>query len=141
MSRSKGTNRRGERGPRASRSVYLAAGNCLLVLIFVLVWPDRAHSQAPAPYSPGAMTEEEDLAEKVNDPTAILTQFKLQDLYTPRNFQSTAQTNALQLRAVLPVSRFWLLPDQVIRPTFTIDTLATGRSSQTITELGDTQLF
>ncbi len=54
---------------------------------------------------------------------------------------SGRRSTTLQLRATLPVSRFWLLPDQVIRPTFKIDTLATGRSSQTITELGDAELF
>jgi hypothetical protein len=35
-------------------------------------------------------SEEDRLAEEVDDPTAILTQLKLQDLYTPRNFQTPA---------------------------------------------------
>ena len=31
-------------------------------------------------------------------PKAILTQLKLQDLFTPSNFQTTAQTNTVQIR-------------------------------------------
>ncbi|MGH7934063.1 MAG: hypothetical protein ACREQN_13000 [Candidatus Binataceae bacterium] len=78
----------------------------------------------------------------MNDPTAILTQFKIQDLYTPHNFQTSAQTNTIQLRPVIPIRAFSFLPmEQLIRPTFKIATLATSRSSSTITEFGDMELF
>ena len=81
-------------------------------------------------------------AREVDDPTAILTQLKLQDLYTPRNFQTTAQTNTVQLRPVIPVESFALFPfEQLIRPTFEVQTLATSRGSSTITEFADMQLL
>jgi len=87
-------------------------------------------------------SEEDVLAREVDDPTAILMQLKLQDLYTPRNFQTTAQTNTVQLRPVLPVESFALFPfKQLIRPTFEVQTLATSRSSSTITEYADMQLL
>jgi hypothetical protein len=90
----------------------------------------------------GAESEEDQLAREVDDPTAILTQLKFQDLYTPRNFQTTAQTNTLQLRPVLPVEPFSLIPfEQIIRPTFEVQTIATSRGSSTITEVADMQLF
>jgi hypothetical protein len=90
----------------------------------------------------GIGTEEDRLATQVEDPTAILTQLKLQDLYTPRNFQTTANTNTVQIRPVIPVDAFSLLPlKQLIRPTFKIQTLATSSGGSTITEFGDIELF
>src|SRR6266404_2817439 len=87
-------------------------------------------------------SEEDLLAREVDDPTAILTQLKLQDLYTPRNFQTTAQTNTVQVRPVIPVESFSLFPfKQLIRPTFEVRTLATSRGSSTITEFADMQLI
>jgi len=81
-------------------------------------------------------------ARKVDDPTAILMQLKLQDLYTPRNFQTTAQTNTVQIRPVILVEPFSLMPfKQLIRPTFKIATLATSTGGSTITEFVDTELF
>ena len=86
--------------------------------------------------------EEDELAREVDDPTAILTQLKLQDLYTPRNFQSSAQTNELQLRAVIPVEPLSFFPfKQIIRPTLSMQSLATGAGSSTVTELADMELF
>jgi hypothetical protein len=87
-------------------------------------------------------SEEDRLAKEVDDPTAILTQLKLQDLYTPRNFQTTAQTNTVQIRPVVPVEAFSLLPfKQIIRPTFFIRTLATSPDGSIVTEFADMQLF
>jgi hypothetical protein len=61
---------------------------------------------------------------------------------TPSNFQTTAQTNIVQLRPVLPVEPFSLFPfKQIIRPTFEVQTIATSRGSSTITEFADMQLF
>lgn len=100
----------------------------------------RGQSLAANPVISGS--EEDILAREVDDPTAILTQLKLQDLYTPRNFQTSAQTNTVQLRPVIPVEPFLLFPfKQIIRPTFAVDTSATSRSSSTITEFADMQLF
>lgn len=86
--------------------------------------------------------EEDRLATEVEDPTAILSQLQFQDLYTPRNFQTSAQTNTIQLRPVIPVVPFSLFPlEQIIRPTFKVQTLATSSSSSTMTEYGDMELF
>lgn len=86
--------------------------------------------------------EEDRLATEVEDPTAILTQFQFQDIYTPRNFQTSAQTNTIQLRPVIPVTPFSLFPfDQIIRPTFKVQSFASSSSSSTMTEYGDMELF
>jgi hypothetical protein len=110
-----------------------------LIALAFLIEASSAQGQTP---STGTESEEEQLAREVDDPTAILTQLKFQDLYTPRNFQTTAQTNIIQLRPVLPVEPFPFFPlKQIIRPTFEVQTLATSRSSSTITEFTDMQLF
>src|ERR1017187_3669751 len=69
-------------------------------------------------------------------------QLKLQDLYTPQNFKSSAQTNTIQIRPVIPIQPFALLPiEQIVRPTFRVKTLATSQTSSTITEFTDMGLF
>jgi hypothetical protein len=71
-----------------------------------------------------------------------LAQLKFQDLYTPQNYSTTAQTNTLQLRPVLPIQPFSFFPwQQLIRPTLKLETLATGPSGSTITEFADMELF
>jgi tetratricopeptide (TPR) repeat protein len=42
--------------------------------------------------------DEEGLAEKEYDPTASLTQFKIQDIYTPAEYGTNAQLNTLQIK-------------------------------------------
>jgi hypothetical protein len=87
-------------------------------------------------------SEEDQLAGKVDDPTVILAQLKFEDLYTPQNFSTTAQTNTLQFRPFLPIHPFAIFPlQQIIRPTLKLETLATGPSGSTITEFADMQLF
>src|ERR1700730_17714885 len=88
-------------------------------------------------------SEEDRLAEEVDDPTAILTQLKFQDLYTPENFKSSAQTNQVDLKFVLPIGRCSFLPfKQIIRPTFKVQTLAISQTSNsTITEFADMELL
>lgn len=113
-----------------------------LIGFVLLTAVSSARGQIIAPNPSGIESEEDRLAREIDDPTAILTQLKLQDLYTSSNFQTTAQTNTIQLRPVLPVESFSLFPfKQIIRPTFEIKTLATSRGSSTITEFADMQLF
>jgi len=82
------------------------------------------------------------LAGEVDDPTAILTQLKLQDLFTPSNFHTSAETNTVQVRPVLSVAPPpFLSIEQIIRPTFKFETLATSSGSSTINEFADTELF
>jgi hypothetical protein len=94
---------------------------------------------SPAP----AESEEDRLAREVDDPTAILTQLKLQDQYTPENFKTSAQTNEVNLKVVLPVEPLPFLPfKQLVRPTFKVQTLAVSQSSNsTMTEFADIELL
>lgn len=117
---------------------------CIRVLAFFLVLAiaSGTYGQNVAGSSSGLESEEDQLAREVDDPTAILTQLKFQDLYTPRNFQTSAQTNTLQLQAVVPVEPFSFLPfKQVIRPTVYVQTLATAPSSSTTTQFADMELL
>ena len=114
----------------------------LLLCAAVSIAPLAAIARAQQFTGTTVETEAEVLSDKVNDPIAILTQLKFQDVYTPRNFQSTAQTNTIQLQSVLPVDPFSIIPvEQVVRPTLKIQTQAVGSSSRTITEFDDLQLF
>src|SRR5882762_9683191 len=77
--------------------------------------------------SANAESEEDRLAREVEDPTAILTQLQIQDIYTPRNFQTSAQTNTIQIRPILPIEAFPAFPfQQIIRPTFKVSQIATS---------------
>jgi hypothetical protein len=111
------------------------------IIILVLVTAGSARCQNSLPVSV-ADSEEDQLAHEVDDPTAILAQFKFQDIYTPGNYETSAQTNQVQLRAVVPLQPFSLFPfQQLIRPTLNVQALATSSHSSTINELTDTQLF
>ena len=113
-----------------------------LIALTLFTMVSSARGQGLPAGSFAGETEDDRLAKEVEDPTAILTQMKLQDLYTPSNFQTTAQTNTVQIRPVIPVELFSLMPfKQIIRPTFKIETLATSTGGSTITEFTDTELF
>ena len=114
----------------------------LLIAFALLMAASSARAQSLVASSPNSESEEDRLAREVDDPTAILTQLKFEDLYMPRSFETTAQTNTVQLRPVLPVEPFTLFPfKQIIRPTFKVETLATSRGSSTINEFSDMELF
>jgi hypothetical protein len=97
-----------------------------------------ALAQAEAP-SPSAAK----LAEEFNDPLTTLPQIFFQDAYTPSNYGTEAQTNRLTVRPIIPrIPKYSLLPFvQLIRPSFSLVTVPTGRGSATRTEFGDIQLF
>jgi hypothetical protein len=97
-----------------------------------------ALAQAEGP-SPSAAK----LAEEFNDPLTTLPQIFFQDAYTPSNYGTEAQTNRLTVRPIIPrIPRFSLLPFvQLIRPSFSLVTVPTGKGSATRTEFGDIQLF
>ncbi|MGO9266434.1 MAG: hypothetical protein ACLQBA_16395 [Candidatus Binataceae bacterium] len=112
----------------------------ILVMVFALAGTTQAQSDVVA--STGAESEEDLLAREVDDPTVILTQLKFQDIYTPGNFETSAQTNTAQLQAVVPIVALPFLPfQQVLRPTFKLQTSATSSGSATITEFADTEFF
>lgn len=113
---------------------------CALVIVLWITGSIRGHTSTSV--SAHAESEEDRLAREVDDPTAILAQLQLINLYTPRNFQSSAQTNTINFKPIIPIQAFSLLPfQQVIRPTFALQQLATSSSSSTMTEFGDIQLF
>jgi hypothetical protein len=118
-------------------------GRIVKIFLFIfLAISGNARGQSLLAGSAGAESEEDRLAREVDDPTAILMQLQLQDLYTPKNFQTSAQTNTIQLRAVVPIEAFSGFPfQQVIRPTFKVESIATSSSSSTITEFTDMELF
>lgn len=115
------------------RMKFMAIG----ILLAILTGQGRSSAATADAYA-----EQDELAREVDDPTAILAQLKIEDLYTPQNYSTTAQTNTLQGRPVLPIHPFLFFPwQQLIRPTLKLETLATGPPGSTITEFADMQLF
>jgi hypothetical protein len=102
-----------------------------------LLLPPRAFAQE------GSGEAERKLAAEFSDPLTTLPQLFMQDVYTPENYGTEAPTNRLILRAIIPrVPEFSLLPFvQLIRPSFSLVTVPTGRGSATRTAFGDVQLF
>ena len=87
-------------------------------------------------------SEEDRLSEEVNDPTAMLTQVRLFEFYTPENFRSSAQTDVALIQPIVPVARLSLLPvEQIIRLTVKLSTTATSPGGHTVTGLSDIQLY
>jgi hypothetical protein len=87
-------------------------------------------------------SEEDKLSEEVNDPTAMLTQVRLFEFYTPENFRSRAQTNVALIQPIVPVARLSLLPvEQIFRLTVKLSTTATSPGGHTVTGLSDIQLY
>jgi hypothetical protein len=121
---------------RRMRKCVLALWTCAVLVTFV--WRTSAEGQSSASLE----VEEDDLAGEVNDPTAMLTQVRFLDFYTPGNFQTSAQTNNALLQPIIPVARLSFFPvEQIIRATIKLSTVATGPGSHSITELADTQLY
>jgi hypothetical protein len=116
-------------------SGFLGAGAALLIL---LGW----HSVSLAQQTAAASNDEESLAVKEYDPTANLTQFKVQDIYTPAEFGTNAQLNTLQIRPLLAVRPQLFTPlEQLIRPSIQIVTVPRNKSASTTTALDDFQLL
>jgi len=112
----------------------------IIVVLLVVASNAQGQSSVANPFGNGA--DEDQLAREVDDPTVILTQLKFQDIYTPGNFETSAQTNTAQLQAVVPIGPPSFVPSQqVLRPTFKLQTSATSTGSATITEFADIELF
>ncbi len=97
----------------------------------------------PLAVGPAEMTDRERLAKEFSDPLTTLPQLFLQDAYTPANYGTSAETNRVIARVIVPrIPRFSLLPFvQLVRPSLFLVTVPTGKGDDTRTELGDTQLF
>src|SRR6202166_1155521 len=119
----------------SARSVIVVAGGALLILL-------ASCSRCLAQQAALASIPEETLAEKVNDPTANLTQITFQNLYAPAEYGTNAQPNTLQIRPLLAVRPQLFTPlEQLIRPTFEVVTVPRGKGASTTTAFGDTQLL
>jgi hypothetical protein len=83
------------------------------------------------------------LAEEFSDPLTTLPQIFIQDAYTPVNYGTAAPLNRVIGRIIVPrLPRYSLLPFvQLVRPSFSLVTVPTGRGHATETAFGDMQLF
>lgn len=110
----------------------------LLVFVFLFIRTSAASAQAGA-----SSAKVKQLAEEFSDPLTTLPQVFVQDAYSPATYGTEAQTNRVIIRAIVPrIPKYSLLPFvQLIRPSFFINTVPTGRGSATRTEFGDVQLF
>ena len=116
-------------------SEFAVAGVALLILM-------GSCSICLAQQAASITSTDETLAEKVNDPTANLTQITVQDLYAPAEYGTNAQPNTLQIRPLLAVRPQLFTPlEQLVRPTFNLVTVPRGKGASTTTALGDTQLL
>lgn len=121
--------------PPNELSAIVVAGAALLMLA-------GSCSVSRAQQNASVSSNVEPLAEKVNDPTANLTQIKVQDLYAPAEYGTNAQPNTLQIRPILAVRPQLFTPlEQLIRPTFNVVTVPRGKGASTTTALGDMQLL
>jgi hypothetical protein len=85
---------------------------------------------------------DEALAVKEYDPTAALTQFKIQDIYTLSEYGTNAQPNTLQFRPLLAVRPQLFTPlEQLIRPSIQVVTVPRNKGATTTTALDDFQLL
>ena len=101
---------------------------------------DTAAAQASAPAA--SNTDAASLAEEEYDPTASLTQVQTKDIFTPARYGTDAQPNALQIRPLLVIPSFSLIPlDQLVRPTIRIVTAPNGKGASTSTGYDDMQLL
>jgi len=64
----------------------MTVGTLSLIAVALLMAVSSAHGQSLGVNLANSESEEDLLAREVDDPTAILTQLKLQDLYTPPEF-------------------------------------------------------
>src|SRR5579864_278862 len=119
----------------AHRPRAFAAATVLLILLGV-------GSLSFAQQTAAAGNDDEGLAEKEYDPTASLTQLKIQDIYTPAEYGTNAQPNTLQFRPLFAVRPELFTPlEQLIRPTIQIVTVPRNKGASTTTALDDFQLL
>jgi hypothetical protein len=112
-----------------------AASAALLILF-------GGYSPSLAQQAAAAGSDDESLAVREYDPTANLTQFKIQDIYTPAEYGTNAQPNTLQIRPVLAVRPQLFTPlEQLIRPSIQIVTVPRNKGASTTTALDDFQLL
>lgn len=114
-----------------------------LVLLATVAFLAIARSAWAQDEDEAELTSREKLAREFTDPLTTLPQVFVSDWYTPANYGTAAPTNRAIFRAIIPrIPKYSLLPFvQLVRPTFSVVTVPTGRGSATRTEFGDIQLF
>jgi hypothetical protein len=113
-------------------------------LIAAALFAHAAAAEPPAAVPGEARrAREAQLAAEFSDPLTTLPQVFLNNAYTPENHGTEAIGNRLTGRIIVPrVPESSLLPFvQLLRPSFSVVTVPTGKGDQTRTELGDMQLF
>jgi hypothetical protein len=117
----------------------LTSAVALTLLAASLVFGTSAASAQAEEPKPTAAS----LAQEFTDPLTTLPQIFIQNVYTPTNFGTEAPANRVIARAIIPrVPRFsWFPFVQLIRPSFSLVTVPTGKGSGTLTAFGDMQLF
>jgi hypothetical protein len=112
--------------------------SCAAMLVMLMLGCSLGLAQSTA----SANLSDEVLAVKEYDPTADLTQFKVQDIYTPAEYGTNAQLNTLQIRPLLAVRPQIFTPlEQLIRPTVQVVTVPRNKGATTVTALDDFQLL
>ena len=119
----------------------LSVKRFLVPMLALLLWSFGAECLAQQTTGPSTGLSES-LSEKVNDPTATLTQAQIQEFFTPAEFGTNAQPNTLQGRFILAILPHGPLPlAQIVRPTFSLMTIAQNKGASTRTEFADLQLL
>jgi hypothetical protein len=72
----------------------------------------------PAPDTVKA-EQDEPIGEKVNDPTATLTQVQIKDIYTPAEYGTNAQPDTIQFRSLIAIAPLRVHPLRATDQTHT----------------------
>jgi hypothetical protein len=119
--------------------------DCLLkasVLIFIVGLETGPRSPAIAQTSGKSGESLEQLTTNANDPTAILAQLKIEEDYTPSEYGTQAAPNTIEIQPVIPIRPYSLMPlQQLVRPTFKVNTIPYGSGPSTNTQFAETQFF
>jgi hypothetical protein len=133
----------GEHWLESEMPLYRLRGMEMVLGMALVAWCFLLRPFAANARDGGSNAAEQKLAEDFSDPLTTLPQLFMQDVYSPATYGTRAQTNRVIVRAIVPrVPEFSLLPFvQLVRPSFSLVTVPTGRGSSTRTEFGDMQLF
>ena len=129
------------RNPARGGPVRRRLGAALLALAVALAlsFTAAAFAQAQDEEQEEQSPRARKLAEEFSDPLTTLPQIFTQDVYTPANYGTRAQANRFITRLIVPrLPRYSLFPlVQLVRPSFSLVTVPTGRGSTTRTAFGD----
>jgi hypothetical protein len=126
---------------QARKYLKAARGRGLMLAALLIAVPSISHAQQASP-SASQVADDEPLAEQVTDPLSYLTQIQIKDPYTPAEYETNAQPNTVQLRAIFAIRPFSFIPvEQLVRPTIKIVTVPNGKGASTTTAYDDMQLL